>query len=132
MKLDLRPDGVLITREALGLHQVQATQASSSHIVIDLAAILRVPARAMYNSDDAFPSFVAGDSDIALGTCLACAGGHRPHTYAERCKNANDPVASGAALPQDVPLVPVVSPDRALAGPPPEKRSTTSRRDIVR
>ena len=132
MKLDLRPDGVLITREALGLHRAHATQASSSHIVMDLAAILRAPARAPCTSDDAFPSSFVGDNALALGTCPAGAGGHRPHTYAERCKNANDPVASGAALPQDVPLVPVVSPDRALAGPPPEKRSTTSRRDIVR
>ena len=53
--LDMRPDKVLITCEALGLHHVQATQASSSHIVIDLAAILRVPARASCSSDVLFP-----------------------------------------------------------------------------
>jgi hypothetical protein len=41
MQLDMRLDRVLITREALGLHIVQATQASSSHIVIDPAAILK-------------------------------------------------------------------------------------------
>ena len=40
MQVDMRPDRVLITCEALGLHHVQATQASSSHIVIDLAASL--------------------------------------------------------------------------------------------
>ena len=39
MQLDMRPDRVLITCEALGLHHVQATQASSSHIVIGHAAI---------------------------------------------------------------------------------------------
>ena len=44
--LNMRPDKVLITWEALGLYHAQATHASSSHIVIDLAAILRVPARA--------------------------------------------------------------------------------------
>ena len=48
MQLDMRPDRVLIYCEALGLHNVQATQASSSHIVIDLAAIRRVPSRVLY------------------------------------------------------------------------------------
>ena len=43
MRLDLHPDRVLITCEALGLHTVQATQAPSSHIVIDLASFLRLP-----------------------------------------------------------------------------------------
>ena len=43
MQLDMRLDRVLITCEALGLQHVKATQASSSHIVIDLAAILTVP-----------------------------------------------------------------------------------------
>ena len=45
MQLDIRPDQVLISCEALGLHCVQAIQASSSHIVIDLAAIRRIPSR---------------------------------------------------------------------------------------
>ena len=85
MILHMRPDEDLITCEALGLHHAQATQASSSHIVIELAAIFRVPARASNNSDDAFPNFFAGDSEIALGTCPACAGRHRPHTDAARC-----------------------------------------------
>ena len=39
MKLDMRLDRVLITCEALGLRNVQATRASSPHVVIDLAAI---------------------------------------------------------------------------------------------
>ena len=46
MSLDMRPDTVLITCEALALHPVQATQATPSHIEMDLAAIVRVPARA--------------------------------------------------------------------------------------
>ena len=83
MKLDMRPDGVLITCEALGFHRVQATQASSSHIVIDLAAILRALARASHNSYDTFPRVFVGDSEFAFGTCPACAGRHSPHTYAE-------------------------------------------------
>ena len=49
MQLGMRPDRVLITCEALGLHHVQATQASSSHIVIDLAAIISVPSRTLSN-----------------------------------------------------------------------------------
>ena len=53
----------------MGLRRVQATQASSSHIVIDLVAILGVPARSSCNSDDYFLSFFAGDIEIALGTC---------------------------------------------------------------
>ena len=59
MQLDMRPDRVLITCEALGLHHVQATHASSSHIVIDLAAILSVPSRTLSN----------GESDY---TCSCC------------------------------------------------------------
>ena len=51
MQLDMRPGRVLITCEALGLHSVQATPALSSHIVIDLAAILRVPPHALSNSE---------------------------------------------------------------------------------
>ena len=47
MQLDMRPDRVLITCEALGLHHVQATQSSSSHMVIDLVAILSVPSHAL-------------------------------------------------------------------------------------
>ena len=39
MQVDMRPDRVLITCEALGLHHVQATQSSSFHIVFDLAAM---------------------------------------------------------------------------------------------
>ena len=40
MQLDMRPDRVLITCEALGLHHVQATQASSFHIVINIRSCL--------------------------------------------------------------------------------------------
>ena len=54
MKVDMRPDGVLITCEALGLHRAQATQPLSSHIVIVLAPFLRAPARASYNSSEVF------------------------------------------------------------------------------
>ena len=59
MQLDMRPDRVLITCEALGLHHVQATQTSSSHIVIDLAAILSVPSRTLSKSE----------SDVSLFSC---------------------------------------------------------------
>ena len=49
MQLDMRPDRVVITCEALVLNHVQATQASSSHIVIDLAAfvVAGVPSRTL-------------------------------------------------------------------------------------
>ena len=84
MQLDMRPDRVLISCEALGLRHVQATQASSSHIAIDLAVILSVPSRTLSNSESVFvPRFFVGDSEMALGTCPARAGRHRPHTYAE-------------------------------------------------
>ena len=80
MKMDLRPDCAPIACEALRIYHVKTTQASSSHIVSDLAAWFRVPARASCNYDDAFPSFFAGDTELALGTCPACAGRHRTHT----------------------------------------------------
>jgi len=83
MQLDMQLDRVLVTCEALGLLHVQATQASSSHIVIELVAIQRAPSRTLSNSESDFPCFFVGDSEMALGTCLACAGRHRPHTYAE-------------------------------------------------
>ena len=54
MLLDMRPDRVLITCEALGLHHAQATQASSSHIVMDLAAILSVPSRTLSDGESDF------------------------------------------------------------------------------
>ena len=41
MQFDMRLDLVLITCEALGLHHAQATQATSSHIVIDLLATFK-------------------------------------------------------------------------------------------
>ena len=91
MRLDMRPDRVLISREALGLHGVQATQATSSHIVLDLAAIRRIPSRILSTSESDFPCFFAGDSEVALGTCPACAGRHRPHTYSDGCKKATIP-----------------------------------------
>ena len=52
------PDRVLISCEALGLHHVQATQASSSHIVMDLAAIRRVPSRILSTSESDFSVFL--------------------------------------------------------------------------
>ena len=55
IQLDMRPDRVLISCEALGLHSVQATQASSSHFVIDLAAIRKIPARRLSTSESDFP-----------------------------------------------------------------------------
>ena len=94
MQLDTRTDLVLITCEARGLHHVQATQSSSSHIVIDLAAILHVPSRTLCNCESDFLCFFAGDSEMALGTCPACAADidrtlmqkdartQRPHTVA--------------------------------------------------
>ena len=69
--MDMRPDRVLISCAAPGLRRVQATQSSSSHIVIDLAAILRVPSRTLSNSENDFPCLFAGDSEMALGTCVS-------------------------------------------------------------
>ena len=83
MQWAMRPDRVLITCEALGLNHVQATQSSSSHIVIDLAAILSVPSRTLSNGENGVRCFFVGESEMALGTCPACACRHRPHTYAE-------------------------------------------------
>ena len=65
MQLDMRLDRVLISCEALGLHCVQATQASSSHIVIDLVAIRRIPPRIISTSERYFPCFVAGYFTVA-------------------------------------------------------------------
>ena len=76
MQLDMRPARVLITCEVVGLHHVQATQSSSSHIVIDLAAILSVHLRTLSKGENDFPCFLAGDSEVALGTCPACSGRH--------------------------------------------------------
>ena len=45
MQLDMRPDVVYIAREALGLRTAPAPQASSPHLVMDLASICMVLAR---------------------------------------------------------------------------------------
>ena len=84
MQLDMRLDGVLITCAALGLHHVQATQSSSSHIVIDLAVVLSVPSRTLSTGESDFPCFFVGDSEVSLGTCPACSGRHCPHTLCGR------------------------------------------------
>ena len=97
----MRLDRVLTTCEALGLRHVQATQALSSHIVIDLATSLRVPSRTLSNSENDFPCCFAGDSEMALGTCPACAGRHRPHTYAGGCKQATTPKIADTVPPKD-------------------------------
>ena len=97
----MRPDRFLITCEALGLRHVQATQASSSHIVIHLAAILRVPSRTLSNSESDFPCFFVGDSEVALGTGPARAGRHRPHTYAEVRKKATTSAVAETLPPKD-------------------------------
>ena len=47
---DMRPDRILITCAALGLHNVQATQASSSHIVLDIVSVLSVLVRTLSKS----------------------------------------------------------------------------------
>ncbi len=75
MQLDMRLDHVPITCEALGLLHVQATQASSSHIVTDLAALLSVPSRTLSKGESDIIIFVGG-SEVALGTCPACSGRH--------------------------------------------------------
>ena len=86
MQFDMRLDRVLTTCEALGLHHVQATQSSSSHIVVDLVATQRAPSRTLPKSD--FPCVFVGDSEIVLSTCPARAGRHQPHTYSDGCKKA--------------------------------------------
>ena len=55
MQLDMSHDHGLASCEALGLHHVQATQASSSLIVIYLAAIRRVPSRTLSTSESDCP-----------------------------------------------------------------------------
>ena len=117
----MRPDRVLIACEAPGLFRVRATQASSSHSVIDLAALFRVPARASCNHDDDIPSVFAGDSGLAFGNCPACPGRHRPRTDAEGCRKAAPLATPGAVLRQGRLLVLVDSPDRVLAGPPQDR-----------
>jgi hypothetical protein len=113
MQLDMRHDRVLISCEALGLHHVQATQASSSHIVIDLAAMLRT----LSNSERNFPCALVGDSEMALGTCPACAGRHRPHTYAEGRNKATTSVATETVPPKDSIPAEGTSLDRVLVDP---------------
>ena len=93
----MRPDRVLITCEALSLHHVQATQSSSAHIVIDLATLKCVLAGATSNYETDCHCSFAGDNDLAFGTCPACAGRHRPHTYAEGCKKSTN---SSTAVPK--------------------------------
>ena len=41
-----------ITRGTLGLSHAQATQACSSHIVVDLADLARVPVKAISHGED--------------------------------------------------------------------------------
>ena len=48
-----------------------------------------------------FSCFVVGDSEMVLGTCPACAGRHRPHTYAEGCKKAAKLAAAETVPPKD-------------------------------
>ena len=50
MKHGMQPDRVLITCEALGLHHVQATQSSSSHVVIYLLARAQAERRSEHTS----------------------------------------------------------------------------------
>ena len=86
MKLAMRPDTVLFTRETLGLSDAQATQACSSHIVVGLADLTRAPTNHLRNGNDHYPNFLAGDQAMSLGVCLACVGSHRPHACKEGCK----------------------------------------------
>ena len=118
IRLAMRPDRVLITCEALGLLNVQAAQASSSHIVIDLADIISVPSRTFSEGESDFPCVFAGDSEMALGTCPACAGRHRPHTYAEGCNKATTSATADTVLPNNADQTTAgTSPDRVLADP---------------
>ena len=117
MKLDMRPDRVLIACEALGLHHAQATQASSSHIVIDLVVVLSVPSRTLSNGESDFACFFCGDSEVSLGTCSACSGRHRPHTYAEGCKKSTTSIAAEPKPSTDSSPVEGASLDRVLADP---------------
>ena len=96
---------------------LQATQASSSHLAIDLAAILRVPSRTLSNSESDFTCFFAGDSEMALGTCPACAGRHRPHTYAEGCHKAAAPYSCRDCHQRYSSSAEGTSLDRVLADP---------------
>ena len=81
MQLGMRLDRILITCEALGLHHVQATATSSSHILIGLTSLKCVFARILFNRESDCPCFFVGDSEQAFGTCPACAGRRRPRTY---------------------------------------------------
>ena len=114
IKLDMRPDRVLILCEALGLHRVQATQASSSHIVIDLATIRKVPSRRLSAYESDVHCFFAGGNEVSLGTCPACAGRHRPHTYMEGCKMVVATQSDGTEKPEPREHGERASPDRVL------------------
>ena len=75
-KLDMIPDLVLITCEALGRHHAQAAQSSSSHIATDLIAMHGALARATSIGESDYYCVFVGDSELAFGIGIACAGRH--------------------------------------------------------
>ena len=62
-----------------------------------------------------------GAGELAFISCPARAGRRRPHTYAERCRKATPLATPGATAHHNIMCVLVVSPDRVLAGPPPDR-----------
>ena len=56
---------------------------------------------------------------VALGTCLACSGRHRPHTYAEGCQKATTSIAAETEPPQDSSPAEGASLDRVFVDPLP-------------
>ena len=61
--------------------------------------------------------FFAGESEVALGTCPACSGRHRPHTYAEGCNKSTASIAAETKPSKDSSPVEGASLDRVLDNP---------------
>ena len=83
-------------------------------LFIELATIRRVPSRTLSTNESDCPCFFAGDSEIVLGTCPACVGRLRPHTYPEGCKKATTSIVEGTEKQHLLVLVEGASPDRVL------------------
>ena len=73
-----------------------------------------MPSRAHSNSESDFPCFFISVSEVVLGTCPACAGRHRPHTYSEGCNKATTSVTAEIGAPKDLARVEGISLDRVL------------------
>ena len=62
-----------------------------------------MPSRTLSNGESDFPCFFVGNSEVALGTCPACSGRHRPRTYAEGCNKSTTSIATATNPQRAVP-----------------------------